>query len=333
MPPSWERTWCPPTPKATYPQNPDTLLAGINLAITGVTNTSAGQAPTVTFTLAGRQRQQHSVVEPRHPAIHHGRPDDRLRLHQFRKRHRQHSRLRDGERPEGNLHSERHLHLHFHSCHSGRRHWNLHHRRGGAHDRDSVGRHNLLAERHGRRHESGGQLLGGRLAGAAAPHGGCSSATAINATSRFRCMAACATTPSIACCATIRRTRISPTRPNAVVASDKALPPQGINFGLLVHRIHDGVNVVADGGKPYIVVGFGGSHNDFSDVLFPAMSPTGSATYLQNCSHLPRQRQRAESADRPESGHRSARLDQSRCSPHRRLAADVTFRRARRRTS
>jgi OmcA/MtrC family decaheme c-type cytochrome len=73
-------------------------------------------------------------------------------------------------------------------------------------------------------------------------------------------------------------------RANAVVAADKALPPQGINFNLLVHRIHDGVNVVPAGGKPYIVVGFGGSHNDFSGVLFPAMSPAGDATYLQDCS-------------------------------------------------
>jgi OmcA/MtrC family decaheme c-type cytochrome len=73
-------------------------------------------------------------------------------------------------------------------------------------------------------------------------------------------------------------------RVNATVATDKALPPQGINFNLLVHRIHDGVNVVPAGGKPYIVVGFGGSHNDFSGVLFPAMSPAGDATYLQNCS-------------------------------------------------
>ncbi len=36
---------------AMYPQNPDTLLAGINLAITSVTNTKAGQTPTVNFTL------------------------------------------------------------------------------------------------------------------------------------------------------------------------------------------------------------------------------------------------------------------------------------------
>ncbi len=73
-------------------------------------------------------------------------------------------------------------------------------------------------------------------------------------------------------------------RATATVAADKAAPPQGINFNLLVHRIHDGVNVVPAGGKPYIVVGHGGSHNDFSGILFPAMGPNGNATYLQNCS-------------------------------------------------
>ncbi len=73
-------------------------------------------------------------------------------------------------------------------------------------------------------------------------------------------------------------------RVNATVASDKALPPQGINFNLLVHRIHDGVNVVKNGGKPYIVVGYGGSHNDFSGILFPAFSPSGEATDLADCA-------------------------------------------------
>jgi len=72
-------------------------------------------------------------------------------------------------------------------------------------------------------------------------------------------------------------------RATATVASDKAAPPQGINFNLLVHRIHDGVNVVPAGGKPFIVVGYKGSHNDFSGVLFPVMSPSGEATYMQNC--------------------------------------------------
>jgi len=36
--------------------------------------------------------------------------------------------------------------------------------------------------------------------------------------------------------------------------------------------------------RTYIVVGFGGSHNDFSSTLFPALSPTGAATDTENCS-------------------------------------------------
>jgi OmcA/MtrC family decaheme c-type cytochrome len=70
-------------------------------------------------------------------------------------------------------------------------------------------------------------------------------------------------------------------RPNADVPADQALPPQGINFNLLVHRIHTGANLPAD--RPYVVVGFGGSHNDFSHVLYAAMSPKGSAGDTQNC--------------------------------------------------
>lgn len=75
----------------------------------------------------------------------------------------------------------------------------------------------------------------------------------------------------------------STVRVNALVAADKAAPAQGIAFSLLVHRVHDGVNMAADGGS-YTVVGFGGSHNDFSGILFPAMSPNGKATDLANCS-------------------------------------------------
>jgi OmcA/MtrC family decaheme c-type cytochrome len=75
------------------------------------------------------------------------------------------------------------------------------------------------------------------------------------------------------------------TRGAAAVAADKALPPQGINFNMLVHRIHFGPNAAADGAKnPYIVVGFGGSHNDFSTTLFPPLSPTGAPGDTRNCS-------------------------------------------------
>jgi len=75
------------------------------------------------------------------------------------------------------------------------------------------------------------------------------------------------------------------TRPTATVASYQTQPNQGINFALLVHRLHDGVNAVPAGARtPYIVIGHSGSVNNFSTVLFPAMSPTGSATYMQDCS-------------------------------------------------
>ncbi len=59
---------------------------------------------------------------------------------------------------------------------------------------------------------------------------------------------------------------------------------QTINLAVMVHRIHDGVNVVPAGGKPFIVIGHGGNPSNFSGVLYPAMSPAGDATYLQNCS-------------------------------------------------
>ena len=55
-------------------------------------------------------------------------------------------------------------------------------------------------------------------------------------------------------------------------------------MAVMVHRIHDGVNVVPAGGKPFKIAGHGGSSHDFSGILYPAMSPSGSATYLQNCS-------------------------------------------------
>ena len=70
-------------------------------------------------------------------------------------------------------------------------------------------------------------------------------------------------------------------RPNADVPADAALPPQGINFNLLVHRIHTGAQLPPD--RPYVVVGFGGSHNDFSGVLYAAMGPNGQ-TDTRNCT-------------------------------------------------
>ena len=77
------------------------------------------------------------------------------------------------------------------------------------------------------------------------------------------------------------------TRATATVKSYQTQPPQGINFSLLVHRLHDGVNAATNPGgppkNPYIVVGHGGSIDNFSGVLFPVMSPAGDATYMQDC--------------------------------------------------
>jgi OmcA/MtrC family decaheme c-type cytochrome len=72
------------------------------------------------------------------------------------------------------------------------------------------------------------------------------------------------------------------TRAAATNAADKAAPPQGINFAMMIHKIHTGVNL-AQFGATYTVVGFGGSHNDFSTVRFPAMGPTGEVQDTAEC--------------------------------------------------
>jgi len=60
--------------------------------------------------------------------------------------------------------------------------------------------------------------------------------------------------------------------------------PQTINMAVMIHRIHDGVNVTKNGGKPYVIYGFGGNPHDFSGVLYPAMNGAGNATFLEDCS-------------------------------------------------
>ena len=69
----------------------------------------------------------------------------------------------------------------------------------------------------------------------------------------------------------------------AVNPADKALPPQAVNFSLLIHRIHTGEKLKEDGAS-FTVVGFGGSHNDFTEVRFPAFSPDAQVGDRRNCS-------------------------------------------------
>ncbi len=85
-------------------------------------------------------------------------------------------------------------------------------------------------------------------------------------------------------------------RAMATNPADAALPPQGINFPLMVHKIHTGENLEAQFNQDYAIVGFGGSHNDFgaafasvpakipnTGVRFPAMGPTGAVQDTAEC--------------------------------------------------
>ena len=86
------------------------------------------------------------------------------------------------------------------------------------------------------------------------------------------------------------------TRATATNPADKAAAPQGINFAMMVHKIHTGENLEAEFNEDYVIVGFGGSHNDFgaayasvpasipnTGVRFPAMGPTGAVQDTAEC--------------------------------------------------
>jgi OmcA/MtrC family decaheme c-type cytochrome len=85
-------------------------------------------------------------------------------------------------------------------------------------------------------------------------------------------------------------------RPNSTVASDKALPPQSVNFAMMIHKIHTGANMAANFGTDYRIVGFGGNPIDFgvafasvptsipnTGVRYPAMTPSGGVADTAKC--------------------------------------------------
>jgi OmcA/MtrC family decaheme c-type cytochrome len=72
-------------------------------------------------------------------------------------------------------------------------------------------------------------------------------------------------------------------RPSATDPAERTKPPQGINFNMLIHRIHTGENL-KEAGKSYTVIGRNGSVNDFTEVRFPAMSPQGAPGDTRNCA-------------------------------------------------
>jgi len=47
-------------------------------------------------------------------------------------------------------------------------------------------------------------------------------------------------------------------------------PVESVSMQRLIHRIHTGEELT----QPFVVIGFGGSVNDFGDVRFPATAAT-----------------------------------------------------------
>jgi OmcA/MtrC family decaheme c-type cytochrome len=85
-------------------------------------------------------------------------------------------------------------------------------------------------------------------------------------------------------------------RPSATDPAEKNKPPQAINFALMAHKIHTGLNLKRNFNHDYLIVGFGGASNSFgvafapvpssipnTGVRFPAMGPTGAVQDTTEC--------------------------------------------------
>jgi OmcA/MtrC family decaheme c-type cytochrome len=268
---------------ATYPQNPDTLLSGINLLITGVTNTQAGSAPVVAFTLLDNNKNPIALSALGSLSFTMAGPTADYGYTIFGAATGTPGYVTESAAATSKCDAKGNCTYAFNNLIPAK----------------ATGTYAIGAE--ARRTET---ILAGTTSSQSVQYG------AFNPVNYFsvdgspvvnrRAVVAIANCNvchvSLSEHGTLRSNTAycvmchnpsntdATTRAAATVAADKTAPPQGINFNLLVHRIHDGVNVTANGGKPYIVVGFGGSHNDFSGVLFPGLSPTGAAADLQNCA-------------------------------------------------
>jgi OmcA/MtrC family decaheme c-type cytochrome len=271
---------------ATYPQNPDTLLPGINLAITSVTNTSAAQTPTVNFTLQDDKGNNIPLSQASTLQFTMAGPTTDYGYTSFGSDtastpgYVQESATKAACSPSGAC-----SYTFTHAIPAG-----------------STGTYSMGGE--ARENVTVSQLLGGATvqtvveAGAANPVVNFSvdgsavapRRTVVAETNCNQCHVSLSehgnlrnNTEYCVLCHNPSNTDAS-TRATAV-APYNTQPAQGINFNLLVHRLHDGVNAASDSPKnPYIVVGYMGSINNFSGILFPVMSPAGDATYMQNCA-------------------------------------------------
>jgi OmcA/MtrC family decaheme c-type cytochrome len=268
---------------AFYPQNPDTLISGINLVITGVTNNKAGSAPVVAFTLLDNSKNPIALAALGSLSFTMAGPTTDFGYTIFGTNATTPGYVTESAMTAATCNATGSCTYSFANVVPAK----------------AVGTYAIGGE--ARRTET---VLAGTTSSQAVEYGAFNPVTyfsvdgspvetrrtVVAVTNCNVCHVALAehgtlrsNTMYCVMCHNPSNTDAT-TRASATVAADRTAPPQGINFNLLVHRIHDGVNVTANGGQPYIVVGFGGSHNDFSGVLFPGLSPTGAATDLENCA-------------------------------------------------
>ena len=74
--------------------------------------------------------------------------------------------------------------------------------------------------------------------------------------------------------------------PNATDAAQRPAdqnPPESIDFRTMIHKIHTGENLTSE----YTIYGFGGSKNDFTDVLFPGDRRDCEKCHVAGSEQLP----------------------------------------------
>ena len=282
-----------------------TLLSGLNVAITGVTNGTAGKAPTVTFTVLDKNNNRDSAFRAELDLVHHGRTHHGLRIHHLWNQHI-HTRVCHGKRQRSHLLGQPEpAPIQFTNIVPAA----------------ATGTYAIGVE--ARRSETVPELINGVTVQTAIQYGapnvvsyfsvdgstvaprrtvvalancnGCHASLQLHGALRNN-------TEYCVMCHNPSNTDVT-TRPTATVVAQQTLPNQGIDFNKLVHRIHFGPNAAADGAKyPYVVVGHGGAVSDFSQTLFPPLSPTGSAGDTANCSMCHVNSSEQNSAHRTESG-------------------------------
>jgi OmcA/MtrC family decaheme c-type cytochrome len=272
---------------ASYPQNPDTLLAGINLVITSVTNTKAGQTPTVNFTLKDNSSNNIAISSTTTVSLTMTGPNTDYGLTNFGANATTPGYVTESVTSAVPCNSSGVCAYTFtHAIPAG-----------------STGTYAIGGEA-----RTTVTVLAGTTASQSVELGALN--PVVNFSVDGSAVAPRRVVVALSNCNNCHvqlslhgGLRNNPvycvmchnpsnsdftTRPTATVVSYQSQPNQGINFALLAHRIHDGVNAATNPNGPpkypYVVVGHGGSINDFSGTLFPAMSTAGNATYMQDCA-------------------------------------------------